>query len=118
MQGKISVDAKKLSILKEWQVPLKIVKQVRQLIGFLSYYRAFIPSFASMTAPLTDLLKGKKIEVEWTWEATQAVEKTKQALWDACQRYAWDPVREDRVTTDASGVGIGATLEQKVDGVG
>ena len=118
MQGKISVDAKKLSILKEWQVPLKTVKQVRQLIGFLSYYRAFIPSFASMTAPLTDLLKGKKIEVEWTWEATQAVEKTKQALWDACQRYAWDPVREDRVTTDASGVGIGATLEQKVDGVG
>ena len=118
MQGKISVDEKKLAILKEWQVPLRTVKQVRQLVGFLSYYRAFIPSFATITAPLTDLLKGKKTEVDWTLEATQAVELAKQALWDACQRYAWDANREDRVTTDASGVGIGATLEQKVEGVG
>ena len=79
-QGKIAVDEEKLAILKEWQVLLKTVKQVRQLVGFLSYYRAFIPAFATITALLTDLLKRKKTEVEWTPEVTQAVDRAKQAL--------------------------------------
>ena len=35
-----------------------------------------------------ELLKGKKTEVNWTEEATEAVERTKQALFDACQRFA------------------------------
>ena len=41
----------------------------------------------------------------------------KRMLWDACARYAWDSERENRVTTDASGTGLGATLEQRVEGV-
>ena len=47
-----------------------------------------------------------------------AMGEVKQALLDSCERYAWDPDREDRVTTDASGVGIGAVFEQRVEGVG
>ena len=46
------------------------------------------------------------------------MQEAKRLLWDACCRYAWDSDRENRVTTDASGIGIGATLEQKVEGVG
>ena len=116
--GKIMVDEDKLSLLKTWIPPLKTVKQVRQLMGFLSYYRAFIPRFSTLTAPLTELLKGKQTEIAWTEAATEAVNHTKRALLDACQRFAWDSERPCRVTTDASGVGVGATLEQKVDGIG
>ena len=87
-------------------------------MGFLSYYRAFIPSFSTLTAPLTELLKGKKTEVNWTDEATYEVEKTKQALLNAYQRFAWDVQRPTRITTDASGVGVRATLEQKIDRIG
>ena len=54
----------------------------------------------------------------WTNEATEAVNETKRALLDACHRFAWDPKRPSRVTTDASGVGVGATLEQKIEGIG
>ena len=43
---------------------------------------------------------------------------TKQALLNSCERYAWDAGREDRVTTDASGVGVGATFEQRIEGIG
>ena len=112
------MDSNKLSKLTEWTVPLKTTKQVRQFIGFVSYYRAFIPEFATITAPITNLLRDKKQQIEWTEMATIAMERAKQAMLDACDRYAWAPERKDRVTTDASGVGIGATFEQKVEGVG
>ena len=87
-------------------------------MGFLSYYRAFVPNFATVTAPLTDLLRGKGKAIEWTDAAEEAMQEAKRRLWDTCYRYAWDAERENRVTTDASGTGIGATLEQKVEGIG
>ena len=70
-----------------------------------------------MTAPLSDLLK-KARQMQWTEAATEAIRAAKRALSEACSRYAWDPEREDRVTTDANGVGIAGTFEQKVPGVG
>ena len=118
-QGQVRVDESKLTKLDQWKFPLTHIRQVRQLMGFLSYYRAFIPGFATTTAPLTALLKGGKgKKLEWTAQATDAAEAAKRALWDACHRYAWTPDRPSRVTTDASAVGLGATFEQKVEGVG
>ena len=116
-EGQIRVDESKLGRLTEWQPPLANQREVRQFLGFLSYYRAFIPHFADVTAPLTTLLR-KKVGWQWTEAATQATEQAKRALIDARARYTWDPAREDRVTTDASDVGLGAVFEQKVDGVG
>ena len=115
--GQIKVDENKLGRLKEWTPPLKGVKEVRSLMGFMSYYRAFIPHFAEITAPLTELLKKSK-GWGWTEEATSAVIEGKRRLAEARARYAWDPARGDRVTTDASDVGLGAVFEQKVEGVG
>ena len=83
--GKIIIEKDKLMLLKAWIPPLKTVKQVRQFMGFLSYYHAFVPNFFTLTAPLTELLKGKQTEIVWTEAATEAVNKTKQALLDACQ---------------------------------
>ena len=115
--GQLRVDEDKLQKLALWESPLNTIKQVRQLLGFLSYHRAFVPHFATLTAPLTDLLKGKEKKVTWTTEAGEAMEAAKRASWDACSRYAWDYDRESRVTTDASGMGLGATFEQRVEGV-
>ena len=115
--GRICIDQSKLPRLTEWEGPLEGVKQVRQLMGFLSYYRAFIPHFATVTAPLTDLTKGGRTW-QWTEQAGRARDAAKRALYDACQRYAWSQDRLDRVTTDASGVGLGTTFEQRVEGVG
>ena len=116
--GRLKIDETKLNKLALWEAPLSTIKQVRQLMGFLSYYRAFIPHFATLTAPLTDLLRGKNKKIEWTKSAEEAMMEAKRKLWDACARYAWDSERENRVTTDASGTGLGATLEQRVEGVG
>ena len=54
--GQLRVAKEKLNKLALWKSPLSTPKQVRQLMGFLSYYRAFVPNFAIVTAPLTDLL--------------------------------------------------------------
>ena len=104
------MDESKLGRLEEWIPPLGSVKDLRSFLGFMSYYRAFIPHFADLTAPLTQLLR-KTTNWQWSEEATKAVKGVKQALLEARSRYAWDPERPDRVTTDASGTGLGAVLE-------
>ena len=45
----IKVDSEKVSALDAWPLP-KSVKEVRQLIGFMSYYRRFVPKFAQNIA--------------------------------------------------------------------
>jgi len=42
-------------------------KEVRRFLGLASYYRRFIPDFADLTSPLTDLTrKGASDPVQWT----------------------------------------------------
>ena len=36
----------------------KFKKEVRQFLGLAGYYRRFIPAFADLTSPLTDLRSG------------------------------------------------------------
>ena len=41
-------------------------KQVRSFMGLAGYYRDFIPNFAALAAPLSDLMrKGQPNKVEW-----------------------------------------------------
>ena len=116
-EGQIQVDETKLSRLDEWEPPLTSIKQVRQFMGFLSYYQSVYSQFCyadsshhryAQEDPKMGMDRG----------ATVAMKEGKEAMWNACKRYAWDPQREDRVTTDASNVGIGAVFEQLVEGVG
>ncbi|KAL6487848.1 hypothetical protein MHYP_G00044740 [Metynnis hypsauchen] len=41
----IQVDEEKVLALETWPVP-KNVREVRQVLGFMSYYRRFVPGFA------------------------------------------------------------------------
>ena len=94
------------------------IKQLRSLLGGLSYYRKFLPNMARLIRPITVLLKKGA-----AFDFTSAMEDTVRALlaelaappilvfpdWDA----VIDASRPFRLHCDASTAGLGATLEQE-----
>ena len=94
------------------------IKQLRSLLGGLSYYRKFLPDTARLIRPITALLKKDAAFV-----FTSAMEDIVRALlaklaapptlvfphWDA----VIDTTRPFRLHCDASTAGLGATLEQE-----
>jgi len=59
----------------------KTKQGVRQFLGLAGYYRRFIPNFAELTSPMTDLTrKGTSDPVQWTEQCQLVFEEVKQAL--------------------------------------
>lgn len=115
----IKVDNEKVFALDTWPVP-KSVKEVRQLIGFTSYYRRFIPNFAQIAKLLHALMGSKRKASEpfiWSNECQPAVIRLKQCLMSPpvlAYPYFGAPFI---LTTDASHQGLGAMLSLKQWGV-
>ena len=107
----IKVDPAKVAKIKQWPVP-RTVKQVESFIGLASYYRRFVPDFATISAPINSL-KQKNKKWNWTDECQRAFELLKQKLCEApivrCPNNSYTYVLQ----TDASQVGIGAVLSQR-----
>ncbi len=117
----IKVDNEKLSALDTWPVP-KSVKEVRQLIGFMSYYRRFVPNFAHTARPLHALMgsKSKRKASDpfiWSNECQAAFVKLKQCLMSPPVLAYPDFGVPFILTTDGSHQGLGAVLSQKHGGV-
>ena len=56
----LACDLEKLSAVRAWHTPGS-VKQVRQLIGFVGYYRRFIHDFVELSEPVVALTrKGRR----------------------------------------------------------
>jgi hypothetical protein len=55
--GGIKTDPEKVSVVKNWPA-IKNVKDLRNDLGFTSYYRRFIQDYAKIVKPLNDLLIG------------------------------------------------------------
>ena len=64
--GELMIDPAKIAGITEWPTTLNTVKEVRSTLGLLGYHRQWIPNFARIAKPLTDLLqKGR----EFAWDA-------------------------------------------------
>ncbi|GFR57724.1 Pol polyprotein [Elysia marginata] len=92
-------------------------KQVRSLMGLFSYYRSFVPDFAALLCPLTDILrKGSPDKIVWSDECERFFSRIKMLI-------ASDPIliipdmhAEFILRTDASDYGLGAVLLQERHG--
>ena len=52
----VSTDPDKIKTVTEWPQPTTVT-EVRSLLGFVSYYRRFIPNFSKVAKPLSKLLQ-------------------------------------------------------------
>ena len=87
---------------------------VRSFVGLASYYRRFVPQFASVAAPLHRLTK-KDVAFEWSSECEAAFSKLKSLLTEAPVLVypRFGKGEHFLLETDASGVGLGAVLSQQ-----
>ncbi|OMO55704.1 reverse transcriptase [Corchorus capsularis] len=105
----VQVDPSKIEAVMAWPQPSN-VKSLRGFLGLTGYYRKFVAHYATIAAPLTDLLKSKAFH--WTQSASDVFEKLKQALTSTPCLALPDFSKPFEVTTDASNVAVGAVLSQ------
>lgn len=110
----IGQEPQKLKAIRNMPAP-KDVNGVRRVLGLMSYYRKFVPNFATIAAPLIELTR-KSRNFNWTTVEEKAFEELKRKLEENLIRAHYDPTCETIVKTDASRSGIGGILLQKQGG--
>lgn len=104
----------KIRAVTGFPVP-KNTKGVRSFLGLANYYRRFIKGFASIAAPLNNLLR-KNVRFKWDTNCQQSFDALKQALVTAPILAFPDFTRPFDLYVDASLDGIGMTLGQTQNG--
>lgn len=113
--GKIKTDPGKLTAINEFPIPTT-VKQLRRFLGMTGWYRRFVDGYASVTLPLTELLKKNK-QFKWNPQAQGAFEMLKGKLSSAPILITPDFSKPFLLLCDASLHGLGCVLAQlSVDG--
>ncbi|GJP71217.1 hypothetical protein CLOP_g2063 [Closterium sp. NIES-67] len=102
----VHVDPKKIEAVRTWKTP-ENVKELQQFLGFANYYNRFVPQYAKLAAPLTNLLK-KNTPYKWETKHQEAVEQLKQALTSAPVLILPDPERDYVIEADASDQAVGS----------
>ena len=121
-QEGVSTDPDKIKAVTEWPRPTTFT-EVRSFLGFVSYYRRFIPNFSKVAKPLKTLLQNlegtsnqkKKFKVNWGPEQQEAFETVQRLCTEAPMLAYADFKTPFILHTDASSDGLGAVLYQYQD---
>lgn len=110
--GKHSPDSEKLSAIKQLKRPVT-KKDVKSVLGLMGFYRSYIPKYAELALPLTELTKGRKSgEVNWGRKEEESFHKLKNALCTATALSTPACNKPFQVHTDASDYAVGCCLTQ------
>jgi RNase H-like domain found in reverse transcriptase/Reverse transcriptase (RNA-dependent DNA polymerase)/Integrase zinc binding domain len=110
--GKIHLDPTKQRGLLEWPTEQSSVSGVRSTLGVFGYHRPFIPGFAEVARPLTDLLK-KNTPFKWGDEERNAVKRLIALVEKDMALNRPDHDRPFELEVDASQFATGAILFQR-----
>ncbi|GKF47279.1 ty3-gypsy retrotransposon protein, partial [Tanacetum coccineum] len=103
----VSTDPSKIKAMQKWPTPATL-KQLRGFLGLTGYYRRFIKNYASISQPLTALLK--KNAFKWNVAAELAYNQLKKAMIEAPMLALPNFDQEFVVETNDNGTGIGNVL--------
>jgi len=108
----IEVDPDKTACIAHWPFP-RSVSELRSFLGITSYYRSYIPGYATIADPLTECLR-KGVPLTRTPERQRAFDKLKSMLTSPpiLAVPTDDPNCTYVLDTDASAVAASALLQQ------
>ncbi|XP_058734067.1 uncharacterized protein LOC131605768 [Vicia villosa] len=106
----VAPDSEKVKAILDWPTP-RSLSTLRGFLGLTGFYRRFVKDYATLAAPLTDLLRSTTFT--WSTEATRAFTELKHKMTDMPVLALPDFTKEFTIETDASGVAIGAVLSQE-----
>ena len=87
-------------------------KEIKQFLGLVGYYRKFIPRFADIARPMTNLT-GQDIPFKWTMQCQAAFEMLKEVtITSPILKYP-DPNKGYTFFTDASKYAWACVLTQE-----
>ena len=101
----------KLDSIKKMPAPTT-PKEIKQFLGLVGYYRKFIPRFADIARPMTNLTK-QDIPFEWTVQCQAAFEMLKEAIITSPILKYPDPNKGYTLFTDASKYAGACVLTQE-----
>lgn len=112
-EGVIGLDEDNVDKIRKAPRP-KTKKDLRSFLGLIGYYRDFVPNFAAIAAPLTDLTrKGTPNNIHWEEAQENAYTTLKDMLCREPILKLPDHSKPYILRTDASDYGLGVVLLQK-----
>ena len=109
----VSCDPVKIVKVRDWQPP-KTVTEVRSFLGMAGYYRMFVPNYATLAKPLTELTKKTQAFI-WSARCQKAFDSLKNCLIRAPILAYPDMAKMFILDTDASGYAAGSVISQLQD---
>ncbi|KAG9395919.1 hypothetical protein J8273_2268 [Carpediemonas membranifera] len=104
----VRIDPKRLQGITDLPVP-QSSKDAKHVVGVFSFIRQFIPNFVEKARPLQDLASKKHVSSD---DASNSLSILKAAAANAVELAHFQPDKPVHVYTDASNVGIGASIIQ------
>lgn len=112
----LHTDPDKVEAIHSYPVP-KTSTEVKRFMGMASWYRRFVKDFATIAAPIHDVVQGagKGKPIKWTPNAQMAFQALKHALSNSPVLTTPDFTQPFTIHCDASNSGFGAVLTQGAD---
>ncbi|KAL4569364.1 hypothetical protein LXL04_025000 [Taraxacum kok-saghyz] len=107
--NEVAADPEKIAAIQSWPIPTSFTT-LRAFFGLTGYYRRFVKDYAHTASPMTDILKQSTFT--WFAPAQQAFTTLQTAMTDLITLALPDFKSTFDITTDASGIAIGAVLSQ------
>jgi hypothetical protein len=109
------MDTERTKIIWDWPEP-KSAHEIQVFLGFMGFFRKFIRNFSTITAPLSEMLKGDPSigsrGFKLTPKAGKAFEELHEAFISPLVVRHFNPDKKIKIITDALKVGQEAILLQ------